>query len=94
MIMLTDYLGFIPTICAMNTAATASYRAVPSMLIVAPIGRMNLEILESTLQPCSKLFTVTGKVAELLAVPKAVARAGPIWKFIIIIMFFLCYLSI
>ena len=83
MIMLIDYLGFIPTICAMNTAATASNRAVPSMLIVAPIGRMNLEILESTWQPCSKLFTVTGKVTELLAVPKAVARAGPIWELII-----------
>ena len=63
---------------AMNIAATASYKAVPSILIVAPMGRMNLEILESTLHPCSKLFTVTGRVAELLAVPNAVASAGPI----------------
>ena len=71
-------LGFIPTIWAMKTAATASSRAVPSMLMVAPMGRMNLDILWSTLQPSSRLATVTGSVAELLAVPKAVARAGPI----------------
>ena len=48
------------------------------MLMVAPMGRMNLAILGSTLQPSSRLATVTGRVAELLAVPKAVAKAGPI----------------
>ena len=74
------YLGFIPTICAIKMAATASYKAVPSILIVAPIGRMNLDILASTLLPFSRLLTVTGNVAELLAVPNAVARAGPIYK--------------
>ena len=78
MMMIWPRLGFIPTIWAMKMAATASYSAVPSMLMVAPMGRMNLEILGSILFPCSRLLTVTGRVAELLAVPKAVARAGPI----------------
>jgi hypothetical protein len=31
----------------MKMAATASYRAVPSMLMVAPIGRTNLEKIKS-----------------------------------------------
>ena len=35
-------LSHIPLAWAMNTAATASYKAVPSILIVAPIGRTNL----------------------------------------------------
>ena len=54
------------------------------MLMVAPMGRMNLEILESTLLPSSRLLTVTGSVAELLAVPKAVARAGPIYSSLLV----------
>ena len=86
--------GFIPVICAMKIAATASYKAVPSMLIVAPIGNTKREIRGSILLPwgnnvlepktkrfsktCSKLLIVIGRVAELDAVPKAVARAGPI----------------
>ena len=85
--------GFIPVICAMKIAATASYKAVPSMLIVAPIGNTKREIRGSILLPwgnnvlepktkrfsktCSKLLIVIGRVAELEAVPKAVARAGP-----------------
>lgn len=35
-------------ICAMKIAATASYNAVPSMLIVAPIGMTNLDTRPST----------------------------------------------
>lgn len=31
--------------CEMKMAATASYSAVPSMLMVAPMGRTNLAIL-------------------------------------------------
>ena len=54
------------------------------MLMVAPMGRMNLEILESTLFPSSRLLTVTGSVAELLAVPNAVARAGPIYRSLLV----------
>ena len=54
------------------------------MLMVAPMGRMNLEILESTLFPSSRLLTVTGSVAELLAVPNAVAKAGPIYRSVLV----------
>ena len=42
---------FTVTMClatwAMKIAAMASYRAVPSMLIVAPMGRMNLNTAHS-----------------------------------------------
>ena len=54
------------------------------MFMVAPIGRMNLEILGSTLFPCSRLLTVTGRVAELLAVPNAVAKAGLIYRSLLV----------
>ena len=61
----------------MNIAATDSYRAVPSILIVAPNGRTKLavrfEILFLTVTPCR----VSGKVAELDAVEKAFNRAAP-----------------
>ena len=50
----------------MNIAATASYSAVPSMLIVAPIGNTNRDTRGSILQFCSKLLIVTGSVAELI----------------------------
>lgn len=56
----------IPRNCAMNIAATASYKAVPSMLIVAPIGSINREIVGLTLFFSSKQFIVTGNVAELI----------------------------
>ena len=59
----------------MNRAVTASYRAVPSMLMVAPIGRTNLEILGSTPLFSSRQFMVMGSVAELEAVPQAVMMA-------------------
>ena len=59
----------------MKRAATASYKAVPSILIVAPMGRTNLEIRGSTPFFSSRRFIVTGKVAEDEAVPKAVVKA-------------------
>lgn len=51
--------------CAIKTAATASYSAVPSMLIVAPTGKTNRVILLSTWFFSSAQRNVTGKVAEL-----------------------------
>ena len=45
------------------------------MLIVAPMGRTNLDILGSTLFFFSRQFMVTGRVAELEAVPQAVVIA-------------------
>lgn len=56
----------MPRNCAINIAATASYKAVPSMLIVAPIGSMNRDIVGLTLFFSSKQFIVTGNVAELI----------------------------
>ena len=53
----------------------ASYNAVPSILIVAPIGNTNRVILGSIPIFCSKLAIVTGIVAELEAVAKAVNNA-------------------
>lgn len=50
---------------AMKMAATASYSAVPSILIVAPTGSTNRAIFRSTWQFSSKHFIVMGKVAEL-----------------------------
>ena len=55
----------IPLICPMKIDATASYNAVPSMLIVAPIGTTNLVILGSTLFLFSRHSIVIGSVAEL-----------------------------
>ena len=46
-------------------AATASYRAVPSILIVAPMGRTKRVILLSILLFSSRHRNVTGNVAEL-----------------------------
>ena len=46
-------------------AATASYNAVPSILMVAPSGNINLVTLASTPQLSSRHLIVTGKVAEL-----------------------------
>ena len=61
----------------MKRAATASYKAVPSILIVAPIGRTNRAILGSMPFFCCRAFIVTGRLAELDAVPNAVAKAFP-----------------
>lgn len=48
-----------------------SYRAVPSIFIVAPMGNTNFETLSSTWLFFSKHSIVTGSVAELDEVPKA-----------------------
>lgn len=53
-----------PLTWAINIAATASYNAVPSILIVAPIGTTNLVILGSA-PILSKHCRVTGSVAVL-----------------------------
>lgn len=50
---------------AMNTAATHWKMAAPSMLTVAPMGRMNLLILLSTPLFSSIHFIIDGRVAEL-----------------------------
>ena len=58
-------LNGCPTAWAMNTAATASYSAVPSIFIVAPIGRTKRVTRLSTWLFSSKQRNVTGKVAAL-----------------------------
>lgn len=50
---------------AIKMAATASYRAVPSMLMVAPTGSTKRAICRSTPQFSRRHFMVIGKVAEL-----------------------------
>lgn len=50
---------------AMKMAASASYSAVPSMLMVAPTGSTKRVTLLSTLLFSSKHLNVTGRVAEL-----------------------------
>ena len=49
----------------MNIALTASYNAVPSMLIVVPTGRMKRVIRGSNFKFSSKQRNVTGNVAAL-----------------------------
>ena len=58
----------MPFICAMKIGATASYRAVPSMLMVAPTGSTNLVTRLSMCMFSSKHWNVTGRVAELLTI--------------------------
>ena len=52
--------------CAIKMAATASYNAVPSILIVAPIGKTKRVTLGSMSRFSSRLRNVIGSVAELL----------------------------
>ena len=59
----------------MNIAAAASYRAVPSMLIVAPRGSTNSVERFETPALVSAHSMVTGRVAVELAVEKAVRTA-------------------
>lgn len=54
-----------PFIWAIKMAATASYRAVPSMLMVAPTGRTNLVTRLSIPRLSSRQRKVTGKVPAL-----------------------------
>lgn len=65
----------MPRSCAIKIEETASYNAVPSILIVAPIGIMNLATFELTLFFSSKHCMLTGSDAEDEAVPNAVAIA-------------------
>ena len=51
--------------CAMNIAATASYKAVPLILITAPTGATNLDTGRLTPMSDSRTRKVTGNVAEL-----------------------------
>lgn len=54
-----------PLTCAIKMAATASYKAVPSMLMVAPMGMTKRVTLMSILFFSSRHWKVTGKVPEL-----------------------------
>lgn len=56
----------------MKMAARASYRAVPSMLIVAPTGSTNLVMRLSTPLFSSRHLKVMGRVAELKGIYKTV----------------------
>ena len=58
-------LRSISFICAIKMDATASYKAVPSILIVAPTGSTNLLITGETPAFVSKQCIVTGNVAAL-----------------------------
>ncbi|CAI8349082.1 MAG: Uncharacterised protein [Formosa sp. Hel3_A1_48] len=62
--------------CAIKTAATAWYKLVPSILIVAPTGNTKLDTSLSTPTCSSTRSIVTGKVAALLLVEKANNCAG------------------
>ena len=55
----------IPCIWAMNMLATATNNAVPSMLILQPIGRTNLVTLGSTRSLSVIRRKVTGSAAAL-----------------------------
>lgn len=58
-------LNCMPFNWAIKIAATASYKAVPSMLIVAPIGITNRETLTSILLFSSRQAIEIGRDAEL-----------------------------
>src|SRR5690606_36394792 len=64
----------IPYACAMNIAATHSYKAVPSILIVAPNGSTKLDTLFDTPEFVWTASIVNGKVADDDLVEKAVSR--------------------
>jgi len=58
--------SFSPFIWAIKMEATASYKAVPSMLIVAPIGRTNLETLLSTKLWLSRHLNIIEKIFRVI----------------------------
>ena len=68
----------IPIACAINTAATPWYKAVPSILIVAPKGKTNEDISSDTPKSFSQRFIVTGSVAPLELVENANSCTGAI----------------
>lgn len=57
--------SWMPFIWAMKMAATASYRAVPSMLMVAPTGSTKRVTLLSIPRFSSRQRKVTGSVPAL-----------------------------
>ena len=65
----------IPKSWNKKTTATASYNAVPSMLIVAPSGSTKFAARLEHSPSFSALSMVTGRVAELESVPTAVINA-------------------
>ena len=64
-VIISAKFRLIPFICAINIAATASYKAVPSILMVAPTGSTKRTTLGSMLFFSSKHRVVIGSVAEL-----------------------------
>lgn len=64
-VMTSPASRLIPFIWAMKMAATASYRAVPSMLMVAPTGSTNRVTRLSIPLFSSRFLKVTGRVAVL-----------------------------
>ena len=68
----------IPRVWAIKTAATAWYKAVPSILMVAPRGRTKEETSSETPNSSSQQSIVTGKVAPLELVENANNCAGAI----------------
>lgn len=65
MIIYSTNVKCLLLICAIKIGATASYKAVPSMLIVAPTGNTKRVTLESIFKFSSRHLNVTGRVAEL-----------------------------
>ncbi len=65
-----------PRTCDRKITATHSYKAVPSMLMVAPSGSTNPATRLGTPTPFSTRSMDNGSVAELLAVENAVISAS------------------
>jgi hypothetical protein len=71
----------IPKSCARKTTTTHSNKAVPSIFIVAPRGKVKLAIFLETPARFVIQLRVRGKVAEEDAVENAVSKAGDTaWK--------------
>ena len=60
-VMMSAALKGMSLSCAIKMAATASYRAVPSMLMVAPTGSTNRVTRGSIPRPSSRHFVVTAR---------------------------------
>lgn len=73
-----EMLKSIPYTCAINKAATHSYRADPDMFKDVPKGTTRLQIRLEMPALFSKQSMVMGKEAEEELVEKAVIRAGDI----------------
>lgn len=66
MVMIFTKSRDTPFSCAMNTAATHWNSAAPSMLTVAPMGRMKRLMCLATPFFSSTYFIIRGNVAELM----------------------------